>query len=389
MTMFRRTLVLAVGLVALLGAASCGGSSSKAATAEPVDFSKPGPYAVGMTTFDLGDRIAYAFYPADPTRLAEGTKVSSYSSGDAFPAALRSLVPKELVQEIPINATRNAPVATDGPFPIVLHSHGFGGYPEFASRHFIQLASWGFVVAAPDHIERDLAANSLGKVVSGEQDVTDLRTTLQRLTKENESGVFRGALDLRKVAAEGHSAGGGAAGKLAYDPAITTFIGEAPVPPLRGGASSGGATAASLAALYASTPPPDKPSMIITGDLDGIVPLSGVTQEFEWLAAPKRLAVLAKAGHNAFTDICAPIRSQGGLLQFSGKLPAPDSLLKLGEDGCTNANLDTVVGYGITDQLTIAQLRYVFGIDATDVSLSRSWLDTLFPGALSDYRYVK
>lgn len=382
----RRILVLLVAGLVLVGAAACGGTSASSSNSStPVDYSQRGPYAVGTTTLDLGDRIVYVFYPADPQRLSEGTKVTSYSSGDAFPAALRAAIPKELVQDVSIDATRNAPIATDGPFPVVLHSHGFGGYPEFASLHLIQLASWGFVSAAPDHIERDLAANSLGRVVRGEQDVADLGNTLQRLRKENDSGVFRGALDLDHVATEGHSAGGGAAAKFAYDPAVKTFIGQAPVPPLR---VSETASAADLTSAYAATAPPDKPSMIIQGEVDAVVPLSGVTKEFDWLATPKRLAVLAKAGHNAFTDICAPIRAQGGLMQYSGKLPAPDSLLRLGEDGCTSANLDTQVGYAITNQLVIAQLRYVFGIDPTDVSLSRSWLDQLFPGALADYRYV-
>lgn len=382
------SIVCAVALCFALiaGAAACGGSSSSSKSeAQPIDFSKPGPYAVGITTFDLGDRIAYVFYPADPARLNEGTKVSSYSSGDAFPAALRAAIPKELVQEVPINATKNAPIATDGPFPVLIHSHGFGGYPQFASQHLIQVASWGFVAAAPDHIERDLAANSLGKVVRGEQDVQDLRNVLKRLETENQTGIFKGALNLDQVGAEGHSAGGGAAGKFAYDPAVKTFIGQAPVPPL---SIATGATSSDISAAYAAKTPPAKPTMIIAGEVDATIPLAGVKQEFAWLAAPKRLAVLAKAGHNAFTDICAPIRAQGGLMQYSGKLPAPDNLLKLGEDGCTNDNLDTATGYAIINQLTIAQLRYVFGIDKTDVALSADYLNTTYPGVLAEYTVV-
>lgn len=376
---------LALCLMLVAGAAACGGSTEKPAASEPIDFSKPGPYQVGITTLDLGDRIAFAFYPADPNRLSEGTKVSSYSSGDAFPATLRAAIPKELVQEVPISAIKDAPIATDGPFPVLIHSHGFGGYPQYASQHLIQIASWGFVAAAPDHIERDLAANSLGKVVRGEQDVEDLRNVLKRLEKENNSGIFKGALNLDQVAAEGHSAGGGAAGKFAYDPAVKTFIGQAPVAPLK---LAAGASGADILAAYAATPPPAKPSMIIAGEVDLTIPLAGVKQEFDWLAPPKRLAVLSKAGHNAFTDICAPIRAQGGLMQYSGKLPAPDNLLKLGEDGCTSDNLDTATGYAIINQLTIAQLRYVFGIDKTDASLSSDYLNSMYPGVLAEYQYV-
>lgn len=374
-----------LALVMVLGTVGCGSDSSGSSKDAPTDFSVPGPYPVGMTTLDLGDRIAYVFYPADADRLGEGTAVTSYSSGEAFPAALRAAIPKELIQEVPIDATKDAPIA-DGPFPILIHSHGFGGYPLYAAQHLIQIASWGFVAAAPDHIERDLAANSLGKVVRGEQDVQDLRNVLDRLRTENASGRFAGSLDTTKVAVEGHSAGGGAAGKFANDPAVATFIEQAGVPPLR---TTGSMSESDLDALYAATPPPNKPSMLIAGEVDATVPLAGVLREFDWLATPKRLAVLSDAGHNAFTDICAPIRAQGGLMQFSGKLPAPDNLLKLGEDGCTPANLDTTVGYAIINQLTIAQLRYVFGIDPTDASLSSSYLESKYPGVLADYRYVQ
>src|SRR5665647_250546 len=134
-----------ISLVLVVGVASCsdtktpvGNATSTSvggATTGPVDYSEPGPYPVGITTFDLGDRVAYVFYPADPTRLGEGTQVTAYNSGDAFPTALRAFIPPELIEDIPIDATRNAPISVDGPFPVVVHSRGFGGYPEYASQH--------------------------------------------------------------------------------------------------------------------------------------------------------------------------------------------------------------------------------------------------------------
>ena len=138
----RRTLSVIAALVAALtltaGLASCSSgsssSSSAASTGAAVDYSKPGPYPVGTTTFTLGDRIVYMFYPADAARLGEGTPITSYSSADAFPPALRAAVPAALLQQVPLDATKDAPIATDGPFPVVIHSHGFGGYPEFTSN---------------------------------------------------------------------------------------------------------------------------------------------------------------------------------------------------------------------------------------------------------------
>ena len=373
-------LTLSAGLVS-----GCGSSSSKSSSASAaVDYSKPGPYPVGTTSFMMDDRLVYMFYPADKDRLGEGTPVTSYSSADAFPPALRAAIPAALIQEVPLDATKDAPIAADGPFPVLIHSHGFGGYPEFTSQHLAHLASWGFVTAAPDHLERDLAANSLGKVKRGETDVQDLRNTLARLKADNESGPFAGSMNFDQLAAEGHSAGGSAAGKFAYDPEVKTFIGQAPGAPLKMNYEST-TTADQITAAYAAQAPPDKPSMLLAGEVDQTIPLARVSEEYDWLAAPKRFLVLKGAGHNAFTDICKPIREGGGLMQYSGKLPAPDNLLRLGEDGCMPENLDPDTGSALINHMTVAQLRHVFGIDTSDASLAPSYVESLFPEAIARY----
>jgi dienelactone hydrolase len=269
----------------------------------------------------------------------------------------------------------------------VLFSHGFGGFPEYDAGHLSHLASWGFVVAAPDHTSRDLAAVATGTVGAGDDDVVDLRETLELLrTEAAEGGRFAGAVDFDRIAAEGHSAGGGAAAELLDDPEIDTFIGQAPVPPfvLR---SSEEVDQAALSAGYADTAPPQKPSMIVTGDRDGIVEVAGVDTLYAWLAPPKRYAVLANAGHNAFLDICEPIRAQGGLSQFLDTFPPAAVLVRLGEDGCTDGYADPAATYRVVDHLTVAQLRWVFGLDPSDASLTAEYLDALFPGALARYEF--
>jgi len=357
----------------------------------PTDYSGPGPYPVGTAQLSIGDgQTVFLYYPADPARLAEGTPVTGYSSGDAFPAVFRAAVPAQLVQQIPLDATLDAPVA-DGPFPVVLFSHGFASYPEYSAQHLAHLASWGFFTAAPDHTSRDLAAAalaaaSLGTATAEGDDVVDLRETLALLRTQAAAGArFDGALDFDQVAAEGHSAGGAAAAALLADDGIDTFIGQAPASPLDTSAS-GPTDEAALAAAYASATPPPKPSMIITGEDDGVIPLAGVTTEYSWLAPPKRLAVLAGVGHNAFTDICKPIRDQGGLSQFADQLTSVAGVFKLGEDGCTDGYLDPTKGYAVINHLTVAQLRWVFGLDPTDASLTSAYLDATFPGTIADYR---
>ena len=55
------------------------------------------------------------------------------------------------------------------------------------------------MTAAPDHLERDLAANSLGKVVRGETDVQDLRNTLARLKADGKGWQTRANAALRRA----------------------------------------------------------------------------------------------------------------------------------------------------------------------------------------------
>ena len=117
--------------------------------AAPTDYSGYGPYPVGTAKLSLAEgQAVYLYYPADPARLGEGTPVTGYSSSDAFPEAFRALAPAQLIQQIPLDATLGAPVA-DGPFPLVLFSHGFASYPEYSAGHLAHLAVLGLLHRRP------------------------------------------------------------------------------------------------------------------------------------------------------------------------------------------------------------------------------------------------
>ena len=112
--------------------------------------------------------------------------------------------------------------------------------------------------------------------------------------------------------------------------------------------------------------------------------LPGVRVQYEWLTPPKRLMVVANAGHAAFLDICKSIRDQGGLEKYADKLPAFAPLFKLGDDGCAADNIDPVKAYAFINQVMIAEYRFAFGLDPTDVSLSDSYLRKTFPEAFAE-----
>ena len=59
----------------------------------------------------------------------------------------------------------------------------------------------------------------------------------------------------------------------------------------------------------------------------------------------------------------------------------------LADDGCTDGYLDPATAYRVIDHLAVAQLRWVFGLDPTDASLTTEYVESLFPGALSRYEF--
>ena len=108
-----------------------------------------GPHPVGVRTLELADPSRpNVAAPAEPRPV---TVEIYYPSSEAAVAG----VPKDVVQVLGIEVLetpsyRDVAIA-DGPFPVVLFSHGNGGI-RFQSFFFAaHLASHGYVVVSPDH----------------------------------------------------------------------------------------------------------------------------------------------------------------------------------------------------------------------------------------------
>lgn len=52
-------------------------------------------------------------------------------------------LPKTLPTTLPTDAYMNVPISKSGPFPVVMFSHGYGGYPEQSTFLTDHLATWG------------------------------------------------------------------------------------------------------------------------------------------------------------------------------------------------------------------------------------------------------
>ena len=296
----------AAGLLILLSvagllAAACGsgsGSSSNTATppasatttaARPA-YEAAGPYAAGVTSLKLSTGAdVEVWYPATKASVA-GKAQDIFSISSLLPAALKSLVPADIDPKYPTGAYRDVPASTAGPFPLVMFSHGYAAYPTMYANLGVHLASWGYVMVAPDHTERDL----LAALAAGLSTTTTVASTdsvqaaqaaqaAQRVAvmgdaqtllaardaavaaSHDASSVLHSTVDPAEQATMGHSAGAAAAAQAAVtdvDPGVKTFI-------LLSGSGVTG------------TPAPTKPGMVITGGNDHVAALSRETAYYQ------------------------------------------------------------------------------------------------------------
>jgi hypothetical protein len=334
---------------------------------------------VGFHEYKVGLTRVQVFYPVDPADAGTGTLISSVSSADAFSdnfrATAEALAPF-LIQQLPVELYDEADVSGDGPFPLLLHSHGFSGDPIYATNHLSHSASWGFIVVAPSHASRNLGAFPAPPVgaLSAVQELYDAYTRMVDWNAE-EGHPFFGAVDVTKVGRRG------ALGRRWHHQRsprsgleVDTLIGQAtafPAPP-----------DAEL----------DQPVLLLPGERDNVIPLPGVLTSFGNQNPVKQLVVIENAGHNPSLDICQPIREQGGLVGPGAGLvavfPPIAGLLALGEDGCIDGYLLPGLGSGLVRHAVVAQMRWVFGIDGDRDSLEEAFLRQNFRAATGDVQVV-
>ena len=115
------------------------------------------------------------WYPATKSSVA-GKPVATYNVADWLPTSLKKLIPAGYTVSYPSGGVLGVPVAP-GRYPLVVFSHGFAGFRDQSTFLTARLASWGFVVAAPDHFSRDLT-EVLGGPKGTTTDVADLMATI-------------------------------------------------------------------------------------------------------------------------------------------------------------------------------------------------------------------
>lgn len=172
-----------------------------------------------------------------------------------------------------------APDTAGGPYPLVIFSHGFTGHRTASIYLMEHLASWGFVVIAPDHI--GMTAGEVLNEVDTFYPVyyntpVDVSLVIDFAEIATQDGVLAGMIDTNQIASSGHSAGGFAALQAAGAQLdlnnLATLCAESYV---SNDCDYAVPFAEEIAALYGLENPPEGLSPSIADDrIDAIIPLA-------------------------------------------------------------------------------------------------------------------
>ena len=376
MPRLRRTPAIFFATALIFVVASCSGSESTDPATAPSTttvsqrtkaYADAGPYAVGFTQMKLADgRRVVVWYPSTKAAIAGHTREQVDIAGFLSPE-LQAKIPAADRVKYPANAYENAaPQPQQGGYPVVVFSHGYAGFPEQSVTLTTHLASWGFVVAAPDHVERSLDGllGTAGKDVAKSTDPKVLSATLSLVEAQSakSSMLLHGTIDPEKAAVAGHSAGASAAYEAAAaDPRFKAWISYS--------VGFGNGKAGSTESIPA---PPDKPGMVMLGTKDGIIPPAASEAVFAQMRSPKYLVKIAGAGHLVFSELCLIGSSKGGIVNIakSLQLPIPPSLLRLASDGCGPTFPPVTRAFPAIDSASVSFLRWVFRLDTEPSALS-------------------
>ena len=304
----RSLIALFAGSVLVVGACSSdddpsaapeasGDTTTTAAAAEstvdPLDTSMPGPYEVGRRTVTIVDPerddrslVTDIWYPTDATDGAATTY--SFAPGIEYDS------------EVALDAP---PVSADGPFPLVVYSHGSGGQRYVSTFLTETLASHGVVVVAPDHAGNTTIDQFTGAEADRETIVRDrpldVSKVLDAVLDGSADREITDIVDAAEIGVIGHSfgayttlavGGGVTALDIDADERVSVLV---PLAPAVGGLDDG-----DLAAV-------DVPTMVISGTLDETTPISPNTERVADLVGGLVTRVdLDGATHQSFTDVC-------------------------------------------------------------------------------------
>lgn len=308
----------------------------------PSDPAEHGPWPVGAKTVQLSNGHGKLlrteiWYPA-VLGSESGLEKEKYQLKQFLPAADAAKIPDSVNTLQDCDCYRDLPLdSTHGPYPAIVFIHGTASFRTASLTQAVHWASRGFIVIAADHLHiqlKELKNNFLGALAATQ--ARDAANIIKQLHDSPAAIDFlKTHIDLNRIGVGGHSAGGFAAGTLANIPGVRVII------PMAGAGVRNGTNESSL---------------IMAAADDKIVRYSMPESGYKTTPAPKRFVSLSNAGHLAFTDICALLPDQGGIIQVAedNGVKVPYILKTLGRDGCGSTQLPPQTGWEIINYASTA-----------------------------------
>ena len=246
-----------------------------------VDLSQPGTYQVASTTRTLVD-------PERPTPPA-----------NTYPGAPSRTIMVE-VWYPSVSGGIDTPMDLSGaPYPLVVLGHGFFGSRTLSSFLTEHLASYGYVVAAPDFPLSSFGSPSGPTAVDYLNQPGDISYILDSMIdfSQETSNLFSGGIDTESIGITGHSMGGMTTLLVTFDPELLDDRVDAAVP------------LAPLACPFTGEffRNRDVPVLFIGGSVDLFCPWDENLQgPYDRADSPKYLLNIINGTHMGFTNFDFP-----------------------------------------------------------------------------------
>ena len=310
-----------------------------------------GPWDVGFATVEMidptrGDRTLPVdiWYPVD----------SKDAVGD--PAQLDLFVTTFALD----HALADPEPSSAGRFPLVVFSHGSGGFRAQSWTLLESLASHGFVVVAPDHVGNTALDDLFGTrdpssvvAFNRPRDVSFVIDEIVGWT-EDPTSRYGSVIDAEEIGVAGHSFGGftalavaGGFGDYDADRRVDAIMPIA--------AAVGGLSNDELASVTV-------PTFLLSGTDDVTVPLANTERAWGLLSSKEAYrADVVAGGHNSFTNVCDLV----DILIGAGLPPLLlGFLIASAEEGCAPELIDIDEALRLQNLYAASFFRSTLGPDA-------------------------